>query len=277
MKWAVKNCFNPADQSTVKGCSLISQAQVRAQIDRVTSYPQAERERLYRKYFSTPSSTVRYLCERHGFDQKRILDATCHYGYYLIYFGANSEGLDGNLNYLRFAQEMGLKAQIANIEEPLPAFDAPFDGIVFSGTLEEILSPHVLLMRFRRILNPDGLLCLRVPVVPPAWADKLMRLCGLKPGYDAAAHLYFFTPKLLKLMVERAGYDVIETVSTGVWANALLRPLHRLLLPMTPVVTLMCRPRANFQYPPVREMKFLPEWAKDTAPFHQDYDGGSSA
>jgi SAM-dependent methyltransferase len=247
------------------------QSEIRARVDRVTSYPVAERERIYQKYFAAPSATVRFLCQEYSLDTKAVFDVCCHYGYHLVHFGDGSRGIDGSLQYLQFGREMGLNVQEANIEERFPEYDEPFDALFFSGTLEEVLSPHVVLMRFHKFLKPDGLLCLRVPTVPPAWFDRLLRLRGIR-GYDAAAHLYFFTPRLLKMVVERAGYNVIQTVVTALWMKSWLRPVHNALLPLAPTITIIARPRAGFIYPPVRAMRFLPTWATDLAPYHQDYE-----
>jgi SAM-dependent methyltransferase len=244
-----------------------SPSEIRAMIDRVKSCPVEERERIYRKYFKRPNNTVQFLCQNYGFDKKRILDATCHYGYFLAYFGEGSWGIDASPNFLQFAKEMGLNAKLANIEEPLPDFDEQFDGIVFSGTLEEVLAPHVILMRFHKVLKPNGLLCIRVPSVPPLWFEKLVRN-RIKLGYDATYHLYFFTPRLIQMVIQRAGYDIVQTVSTGIMTNSWLRPFHNLLLPLTPAVTVIARPQANFNYP--RDIRFLPEWAMDLAPFYED-------
>ena len=70
--------------------------EIRALVDQVTSFPLEERERIYRKYFEKPSNTVQFLCQYYRFDEKRILDATCHYGYFLAYFDPGSAGLDGD-------------------------------------------------------------------------------------------------------------------------------------------------------------------------------------
>jgi SAM-dependent methyltransferase len=251
-----------------------SAAEIRARVDQVTSFPVAERERIYRKYFARPSATVQYLCQVWKLDTKRVLDVGCHYGYHMIYFGDDSQGIDGSPQYLQFAREIGLNVQEGNIEDGLPEFDEPFDAVFFSGTLEEILSPHVMLMRFRKVLKPDGLLCLRVPTVPPRWFDRLFRL-WMPPGYDATHHIYFFTPRLLGLTVKRAGYDVLEMVSTGVWVKPWLRPLHRFALPLTPAATIIAQPRADFVYPSSRAIRFLATWAADLGPYHQDYQAKS--
>jgi SAM-dependent methyltransferase len=239
--------------------------EIHTMIENVKSYPLEERERIYRKYFKTPNNTVQFLCENYAFDEKRILDASCHYGYYLAYFGEGSWGLDASPDFLRFATEMGLNARLTNIEEPLPKFDELFDGIVFSGTLEEVLAPHVLLMRFHQLLKQDGLLCIRVPSVPPRWFEKLVG-SQMTLGYEAKYHIYFFTPRLIELVIQRAGYDIVQTVSTGIMNKPWLRPFHNLLLPLTPAVTVIARPRPNFVYP--RDIRFLPEWAIDLAPLY---------
>jgi len=126
-------------------------------------------------------------------------------------------------------------------------------------------------MRFRSLLKPDGLLCLRVPTVPPGWFERLVPGRMLK-GYAAAAHLYFYTPRILEMMLQRAGYDVIQSVSTGLFMNRWWRPFHPLLLPLTSTVTILAQPRPNFKYPPVRAMRFLPAWANDLAKYHTDYE-----
>jgi SAM-dependent methyltransferase len=254
-----------------------SPTEIRKLVDQVTSFPLAERERIYHKHFEKPNNTVRFLCQYYSFDKKRILDATCHYGYYLAYFGEGSVGLDATPDFFQFAKEMGFEVQATNIEEPLPHFDEPFDGILFSGTLEEILSPHVLLVRFHQLLSKDGLLCIRVPSVPPPWFEKIARR-RMTFGYDASAHLYFFTPRLIEMVIKRAGYEIVQTVSSGLVMNPWLRPFHNLLLPLSPAVTVIARARPDFKYPPVRGIRFLPAWANDLAPYFQDYspDGGSS-
>src|SRR5438874_1280879 len=100
-------------------------ADIRALVDQVTSFPTDQRERIYRKHFANPNATVRFLCEVHGLDRKRVLDVCCHYGYHLIHFGEGSQGIDGSPQYLKFANELGLSVQLANIEENLPEFSAP--------------------------------------------------------------------------------------------------------------------------------------------------------
>ncbi len=247
------------------------QSEIRARVARVTSFSLSERERIYNKYFAEPSATVRFLCQEYGLDTKAVLDVGCHYGYHLVHFGEGSQGVDGSPQYLQFAREMGLDVQEANIEEQFPEYAETFDALFFSGTLEEVLAPHVVLMRFRRFLKPDGLLCLRVPTVPPAWFDRLLRL-RMMPGYDAQAHIYFFTPRLLRMVVQRAGYDVLQVVATALWLKPWLHPLHDALLPLVPTVTIIARPRSGFIYPSVRAMRFLPTWASDLAPYHQDYE-----
>lgn len=248
-----------------------TQEEIRALIEQVKSYPEREKERIYRKFFSVPNDATRFLCQYYGLDTKRVIDTTCHYGYYLAHFGEGSVGLDASWEYMRFAQEMGLTVQECNLEEQLPDLE-PFDALLFSGTLEEILSPHVALMRFRNLIKPDGLLCLRVPVVPPRWFDLLYyRARRRQPGYDARAHLYFFTPRTLSLTVQRAGYDILQIVSPGIWMRPWLRPAHTLLLPYVPTAMVVARLRRDFKYPDARVLRFLPGWANDLAPYHQDY------
>ena len=82
---------------------------------------------------------------------------------------------------------------------------------------------------------------------------------------------------LLRMLTERAGYDVKQVAATALWNRPWLRPLHDVLLPLVPTVTIIATPRPNFMYPSAREMQYLPTWAMDLAPYHQDYEPESKA
>lgn len=114
-----------------------------------------------------------------------------------------------------------------------------FSAVRFHHVLEHTENPLADLERARALLNPGGLLYLSVPNLDglgPRWKSWLSRW-GLKRHrwrhYAALHHLWFFTPATLRLLVERAGFEVLhwETpLSTHSPRPAWLTAVYRRLL-----------------------------------------------
>ncbi len=137
----------------------------------------------------------------------------------------------GNGSFLEFAKENGWETFGADIrlspetqkltcplwEGCLPEIDfggATFDVIRFNHVLEHLQNPLVELARCRELLNPGGLVFIGVPNLSGVSASvkNLQSRLGLKRKrwrhYAATHHLYFFTPKTLRAMIERAGFEM---------------------------------------------------------------------
>ena len=71
-------------------------------------------------------------------------------------------------------------AFVQGIAEYLPFRDAVFDRVLFATSLDHMLSPQRALAESRRVLKPDGLVCLWHGEPPPpargAWRERVSRL-----------------------------------------------------------------------------------------------------
>jgi 2-polyprenyl-3-methyl-5-hydroxy-6-metoxy-1,4-benzoquinol methylase len=137
----------------------------------------------------------------------------------------------GNGSFLEFAKDRGwetfgadirLSPETAKLSCPLwegrltdiDFAGSTFDVIRFNHVIEHLQNPLVELERCKELLNPGGVVFVGVPNlsgVSPMIKNLQSRL-GIKRKrwrhYAATHHLYFFTPKTLRSMIERAGFIV---------------------------------------------------------------------
>lgn len=92
-----------------------------------------------------------------------------------------------------------------------------FDVVTVLDTLYYSPDPYSELVELRRILKEDGILVVEIP----GYAYSLLRDKGLicwmldrtwVRGFTHTRHLYYFSPRSLKLLLERAGFLVIKEV-----------------------------------------------------------------
>lgn len=84
---------------------------------------------------------------------------------------------------------------------------ASFDVVVLISVLEHAHDPVGLLQQVARVLRPDGILLVDVP--------NLWSLAAFQHGVhwnqiEPLGHLYYFTPKTLRAMLEKAGLRVVD-------------------------------------------------------------------
>jgi 2-polyprenyl-3-methyl-5-hydroxy-6-metoxy-1,4-benzoquinol methylase len=82
-----------------------------------------------------------------------------------------------------------------------------FDTIIMVHTLEHLPDPLKTLIGINKILKRTGMLYVSLPNIASCKAKKLRgKWSALKP----AEHLFFFSPKTLKLLFEKAGFDIVR-------------------------------------------------------------------
>lgn len=242
---------------------------VRQMVLQNTLFDAAETQRIYQKYFRAPSRTDALLMERYQLDQKRVVEVGCAYGYSMIWFGEGSVGLDVRQVFVDFGASIGLDIRLANAEDPMPAFEQPFEALVCGNLVEHVIAPHLLLMRFRTLIEDDGLLCIKVPVTPPRWVWKLYQRLGVDHGFDNAQHINFFSPRTIQWTVERAGYQVIGLHNPMLESKPWLAWMYPLLGNYLPSVVVVARKIENFQYHPERIAEYNSPYAPDLLPYYR--------
>jgi len=87
----------------------------------------------------------------------------------------------------------------------------PYDVVVMWDVLEHIVRPLDSLMRVNSLLRDDGLLFLSTVNIA-SFAGKVL---GSRWPWLTRSHLFYFTPKTLTKMLEKAGFRVVEMKTRG--------------------------------------------------------------
>lgn len=86
--------------------------------------------------------------------------------------------------------------------------DKHFDLITLWDVLEHVDDPYITLLEVKRILKDDGLIIINYPNV----GSMLAKLTGRKWWFYLSVHLYYFTPRTIKLLLTKAGFTPFKTM-----------------------------------------------------------------
>ncbi|MBI4431310.1 MAG: class I SAM-dependent methyltransferase [Candidatus Omnitrophica bacterium] len=146
----------------------------------------------------------------------RILDVGCGTGLELVALrekGWTVRGIELSEKAVSEARRVhGLDVLCGRLKDRL--FEpASFDVITFGNSLEHVHSPRLTLVEARRVLDPHGLLVIKVPNID-SWSAKIFDTRWFQ--LDVPRHLYHFTPKTMRELLRRTGFRVIrETFDVG--------------------------------------------------------------
>jgi len=192
----------------------------KCQFVRVAPMPQWEVLRdYYDKSYEVDRERYRSNVRKHGrrdleFLEKlngtgQMLEVGSSWGFFLEAArrrGWQVQGIELSDSAVRWAKErFGLNVTCGSIEDMPVAESTGFDVVVAWHVIEHVQDPMCFLKTVRDSLRPGGLLALRTPNIRSLPA----RLNGWAWHWvGAPAHLSLFSPKSLRLAVERAGFSV---------------------------------------------------------------------
>jgi 2-polyprenyl-3-methyl-5-hydroxy-6-metoxy-1,4-benzoquinol methylase len=134
----------------------------------------------------------------------RLLDVGCANGAFVRHAadqGVAAEGLEPNAGMAAWAQERCGRP----IHRSWDTVRGKFDVITYHDVIEHVPDPWHELRRLRRFLRASGLLVIDTPDVDDSRFDRLgLAWHHMKPQ----EHLWFFSERHLRGLVERAGFEV---------------------------------------------------------------------
>ena len=136
----------------------------------------------------------------------RLLDVGTHVGVFVEV--AQKRGWDAwGLELSRWAVEIGRKNGLNMIQGTLHDAEldsASFDAVTMWDVIEHMADPIAEIREVARILKPGGLFCVHTMDIDSLFA----RLMGKRWPWLVEMHLYYFSPKTLAMIVEKAGLKV---------------------------------------------------------------------
>ena len=102
----------------------------------------------------------------------------------------------------------------------------------------------------------------KVPASPPRPVRAGVRLIGKSLGYEASEHINAFTPDTFRFTLERAGFQVVESISLHLghpMVQAVTAPVTRRL---GASITVVARKDPHYSYGEKRIEAFDPHWMK---------------
>jgi len=175
------------------------------------------------------------LIRKYAAPSQRILDVGVGLGRLLEGFSnLDRYGVDISFDYLRVAQEKGIRVCYALIED-MPYVEKFFDIVVCTDVLEHVLDLNLACCKILSVLKDDGTLIVRVP-----YREELKPYLDESLAYEYA-HFRNFDEHSLRLLFEKIfGCRVVETVFTG-YSAAGLRLRYKLPGPLRGSVKSMPR------------------------------------
>jgi SAM-dependent methyltransferase len=149
------------------------------------------------------------LLSRHGARPPgRLLDVGCSAGLFLdvaTRAGWDVLGVEPSEWLSAKARELVGSRVFTGTFEGAPLGDRCFDVVTMWDVLEHVPSPPNFLARARRVSSPGGLLVLNVPA-RDTW---IARALGARWPLLLPEHLFYFSRPSLRVLLDRAGFDVL--------------------------------------------------------------------
>lgn len=160
-----------------------------------------------------------YIVARYPNRAFRYLEVGCGPGYTLKSLesqGWEAHGLEISEHAADFARRhLHLPVVTGNIETTESFRDNQFDLVYMGDVIEHLRSPSATVAKFARLLEPGGLLVLALPSALNLPALRLgmqaYRALGRQRKMDILPyHLYEFTPRTIRALLEKHGFKVVE-------------------------------------------------------------------
>lgn len=147
-------------------------------------------------------------------------------------------GVDVSESGIRKARGKGLvvyQGDIANLDSIQELKGKKFNTITILEVLEHLFHPQDTLAGVRMLIDANGDLYVSTPNFN-CFSDRVAVLFGNVPPhkYAGKGHVYWMNKRILKRLIERNNFEIIEFVGLGYSQTRLWAPLGRLLAQMWP-------------------------------------------
>lgn len=208
----------------------------------------------------------------------KILDVGCSTGLFLKEAkaaGWDAYGIDISKEAAQYArQNYGLKVTAGKLDgsEFEPAF---FDAVTFWDSLEHVPDPYRDLLRVREILKPDGFIFISTPNIDGLIPRTTYCLCGKTFGIwehpTPPGHIYQFSRKTLTALLNKAGFDLLDSYSENIPFRYTLGKLEEAAIDK--IKEWKGEKRDNFNLPQVSNPREVESVGDKNLPEHPSFGG----
>lgn len=153
-----------------------------------------------------------------------LLDVGCGSGIFLLIAekaGFSVQGCDIQQEHIAFAKQfLGFRVQLGDVES-LEFKEGQYDFITLWDVIEHLRRPNTVIQKLYNFMKDDGLLFIVTPnynfsfyvMFHPVWRRLQRALVGRRDKSDVThsfEHLYFWTPKTLRLLLEQNGFKSVK-------------------------------------------------------------------
>ena len=160
------------------------------------------------------SDTRKLLAARHP-SRGRLLEVGSGLGYLMSWFrddGWNVMGVEPNVALNRHAKKTLNLEVVSAILPNARLFSESFDVVLMMHVIEHVPDPFETLSEIFRVLRPGGSLV----VETPCYDTLMFKLLGKRErSLSCNGHIYFFTSRTLKALVERVGFRIVRVDRVG--------------------------------------------------------------
>ncbi|MFC1514745.1 class I SAM-dependent methyltransferase [Candidatus Omnitrophota bacterium] len=146
--------------------------------------------------------------EKYASHKGRLLEVGCFVGLFLELARSNGwsvSGVEPSAWAVQYAREkLGISVAQAPVEE-YRFDDTAFDVVTMWDVVEHLADPKKALASVCKSLKKQGILFLNTP----DFNSIIRRIFGRKCWFVLRTHIYYFTPRTIKRMLEECGFEVV--------------------------------------------------------------------
>lgn len=139
----------------------------------------------------------------------RILDGGCATGGFMNFLSQsgfnNLFGIDFSRKYIDVAKKQGLKVKLGSVEN-IPYKSNSFDLVVIDQVLEHLINPSRTFSEAKKVLSPEGLLCISVPDAARYKKNRFFDFYW----FLLREHIQHFDLSHLKLLGRLNGFELVD-------------------------------------------------------------------
>ncbi len=147
------------------------------------------------------------------FNPSRVLDVGCgrgDLGASLVEAGWRVDGVEPSASACEIARSRGVNALQGTLST-VDLQDGRYSAVIFSHSLEHVVSPYETLRRSARLLQPGGMVIISVPNFA-SWQRYCFGAAWF--GLDLPRHRAHFTPRALTDLIKAVGFEVSQVTTT---------------------------------------------------------------